>query len=95
MWLMHGVRVQPCHPLSTLAQRRESPGDSPGVGGTYPSQPTLGLFSANPAQNRGFPTRRQHQSNASSSPSAEEGAWVLGAVRVPAVPAEHSVLRVF
>lgn len=50
------------------------PGDSPGVGGTYPSQPTLGLFSANLAQNRGFPTRRQHQSNASSSLSVEEGA---------------------
>lgn len=84
--------MQPCHPLGTLAQ---SPGDSPGVGGTYPSQPTLGLFSANLAQNRGFSTRRQHQSNASSSLSAEEGGRVVGGVGVPTAPAERSALGVF
>ena len=65
------------------------------MGGMYPSQPTLGLLSANLAQNRGFPTRRQHQSNASSSPSAEESGRVLEGVGVPAVPADRSVLGVF
>lgn len=55
---------------------RRDPRDSPGVGGRYPSQLVLGLFSANLLQNRGFPTRRQHHSNASSSSSA--GGWVQG-----------------
>jgi len=77
-WVTHRIGIWPWHPLSTLAQSRQSPGDSPGVGGTYPSQPTLGLFSANLVQNRGFPTRWQHQSNASSSQSAEEGSRVMG-----------------
>lgn len=34
VWLTQGVHVWLCYPLSKLAQRRKSPGDSPGVGGT-------------------------------------------------------------
>lgn len=97
--LQSAVRAQGLHttvpPTQYVAQGRQSPGDSPGVGGTYPLQLTLGLFSANLVQNRGFLTCWQHQLNASSSPSAEEDGRALGAARAPTVPAERSVLRVF